>query len=114
MATAIANRMRQIRDRSHHATRARSATRVTSRIYTLATVLYLDDHTFTPTRTSPTSTTIPRCCRQQISAPRGPGAPSGPQRGNLPEGNNRASPCPREVFRSQTSGDRHPHNHALN
>ena len=42
MATAISNRMRQIRDRSHPATRARSATRVTSRIYTLATVVYLD------------------------------------------------------------------------
>ena len=31
MASAISNRMRQIRDRSHPATRARSATRVTSR-----------------------------------------------------------------------------------
>ena len=47
MATAIANRMRQIRDRSHPATRARSAARVTSRIYTLATVVYLDSQSFT-------------------------------------------------------------------
>ena len=47
MASAISNRMRQIRDRSHPATRARSATRVASRIYATATVVYLDDHTFT-------------------------------------------------------------------
>ena len=47
MASAISNRMRQIRDRSHPATRARSATRVTSRIYTLATVVYLDSQSFT-------------------------------------------------------------------
>ena len=47
MATAIANRMRQIRDRSHPATRARSAARVTSRIYTLATIVYLDSQSFT-------------------------------------------------------------------
>ena len=46
-ATTIASRLRQIRDRSHPATRARSAGRVASRIYALATVLYLDDHTFT-------------------------------------------------------------------
>ena len=46
-ARAIANRLRQIRDRSHPATRARSAGRVARRIYALATVLYLDDHTFT-------------------------------------------------------------------
>ena len=49
MASAISNRMRQIRDRSHPATRARSATRVTSRIYTLATVVYLDSQSFTAT-----------------------------------------------------------------
>ena len=47
MASAISNRMRQIRDRSHPATRARSASRVTSRIYTLATVVYLDSQSFT-------------------------------------------------------------------
>ena len=47
MATAIANRLRQIRDRSYPATRARSAARVTSRIYTLATVVYLDSQSFT-------------------------------------------------------------------
>ena len=45
--SAIANRLRQIRDRSHPATRARSAGRVARRIYALATSLYLDDHTFT-------------------------------------------------------------------
>ena len=47
MASAISNRMRQIRDRSHPATRDRSASRVASRIYATATVVYLDDHTFT-------------------------------------------------------------------
>ena len=36
-ANAIANRMRQIRDRSHLATRARSAACVASRIYAMAT-----------------------------------------------------------------------------
>ena len=46
-ASAIANRLCQIRDRTHPATRARSASRVARRIYALATVLYLDDHTFT-------------------------------------------------------------------
>ena len=49
MASAISNRMRQIRDRSHPATRARSATRVTSRIYATATVIYLSTHRFTAT-----------------------------------------------------------------
>ena len=38
-ASAIANRLRQIRDRTHPATRARSAGRVARRIYALATVL---------------------------------------------------------------------------
>ena len=48
MASAISNRMRQIRDRSHPATRARSASRVASRIYATATVIYLDaPHRFT-------------------------------------------------------------------
>ena len=42
-ASAIANRLRQIRDSSHPATKAR----VARRIYTLATVLYLGDHTST-------------------------------------------------------------------
>ena len=36
-ANAIANRMRQIRDRSNPATRARSASRVARRIYAMAT-----------------------------------------------------------------------------
>ena len=67
MATAIANRMRQIRDRSHPATRARSAARVTSRIYTLATIVYLDSQSFTakfPDQSlivvSPTGPAVPR------------------------------------------------------
>ena len=49
MATAISNRMRQIRDRSHPATRARSARRVASQIYATATVVYLDSQSFTVT-----------------------------------------------------------------
>ena len=36
-ANALANRMRQIRDRSNPATRARSASRVARRIYAMAT-----------------------------------------------------------------------------
>ena len=67
MASAIANRMRQIRDRSHPATRARSAARVTSRIYTLATIVYLDSQSFTakfPDQSlivvSPTGPAVPR------------------------------------------------------
>ena len=47
--SAIANRLRQIRDRSHPANRARSARRVASRIYTTATVVYLSTHRFTAT-----------------------------------------------------------------
>ena len=38
-ASAIANRLRQIRDRTHPATRARSAGRVARQIYALATSL---------------------------------------------------------------------------
>ena len=67
MASAISNRMRQIRDRSHPTTRARSARRVASRIYATATVVYLDDHTFTakfPDQSlivvSPTGPAVPR------------------------------------------------------
>ena len=54
-ASAIANRLRQIRDRTHPATRARSASRVARRIYALATVLYLDGHTSHACPTYPAS-----------------------------------------------------------
>ncbi len=64
-ASAIANRLRQIRDRTHPATRPRSAGRVAHRIYALATVLYLDDHTFTALANFRASTFpgVPTCRR---------------------------------------------------
>ena len=68
MASAISNRMRQIRDRSHPATRDRSASRVASRIYATATVVYLDDHTFTAK--FPTS----RCSSSNLAGPPSPAA----------------------------------------
>ena len=46
-ATAIANRLRQIRDRSQPATKARSAGHVSSTIYANARLVYLDGDTFT-------------------------------------------------------------------
>ena len=63
--TAIANRMRQILDRSHPATKARSTGRVARRSYALATVLYLDDHTFTALANFRASTFLgaPQCRR---------------------------------------------------
>ena len=73
--TAIANRMRQIRDRSHPATRASRTARIAGWRYALATVLYLDDHTFTALTNFRTSTFpgVPPCpltpglriCRQR-------------------------------------------------
>ena len=66
-ASAIANWLRQIRDRSHPATTARSAVRVASRIYAHALLVYLDADTFTATFpdqsllvASPTGPAVPR------------------------------------------------------